>query len=150
MEISIRQAEQLPKQIENLAALANQEGYAFIQRLIEEFQSGKNRFDQKGESLLLAFDGDTLVGCGGLNQQWGDAGVEERIGRVRRFYVHPQYRQHGVGKKLLLELEKLAKPYYSALCLNTDQKGAAHFYQKHNYVFVESHPNYNYFKYLIS
>lgn len=150
MEISIRQAEQLPKQIENLAALANQEGYAFIQRLIEEFQSGKNRFDQKGESLLLAFDGDTLAGCGGLNQQWGDAGVEERIGRVRRFYVHPQYRQHGVGKKLLLELEKLAKPYYSALCLNTDQKGAAHFYQKHNYVFVESHPNYNYFKYLIA
>ncbi|CAM4335864.1 GNAT family N-acetyltransferase [Acinetobacter pragensis] len=150
MEISIRQAEQLPKQIENLAALANQEGYAFIQRLIEEFQSGKNRFDQTGECLLMAYDGNSLVGCGGLNQQWGDAGVEERIGRVRRFYVHPQYRQHGVGKTLLLELEKLAKPYYSALCLNTDQKGAAHFYQKHNYVFVESHPNYNYFKYLIS
>ena len=150
MEISIRQAEQLPKQIENLAALANQEGYAFIQRFIEEFQSGKNRFDQTGECLLMAYDGNSLVGCGGLNQQWGDAGVEERIGRVRRFYVHPQYRQHGVGKTLLLELEKLAKPYYSALCLNTDQKGAAHFYQKHNYVFVESHPNYNYFKYLIS
>ena len=150
MEISIRQAEQLPKQIENLAALANQEGYAFILRLIEEFQSGKNRFDQTGECLLMAYDGNSLVGCGGLNQQWGDAGVEERIGRVRRFYVHPQYRQHGVGKTLLLELEKLAKPYYSALCLNTDQKGAAHFYQKHNYVFVESHPNYNYFKYLIS
>lgn len=149
MEISIRQAEQLPKHIENLAALANQEGYAFIQRLIDEFQSGKNRFDQTGECLLLAYDGDKLVGCGGLNQQWGDAGVEDRIGRVRRFYVHPQYRQHGVGKQLLLELEKKARPFYAALCLNTDIKSAAHFYQKNNYVFVESHPNYNYFKYLI-
>ncbi len=149
MEISIRQAEQLPKHIENLAALANQEGYAFIQRLIDEFQSGKNRFDQTGECLLLAYDGDKLVGCGGLNQQWGDAGVEDRIGRVRRFYVHPQYRQHGVGKQLLLELEKKARPFYAVLCLNTDTKSAAHFYQKHNYVFVESHPNYNYFKYLI-
>ncbi len=76
MEISIRQAEQLPKHIENLAALANQEGYAFIQRLIDEFQSGKNRFDQTGECLLLAYDGDKLVGCGGLNQQWGDAGYD--------------------------------------------------------------------------
>ena len=41
MEISIRQSEQLPQHIENLAALATQEGYIFIQRLIDEFQSGK-------------------------------------------------------------------------------------------------------------
>lgn len=54
----------------------------------------------------MAYDGDKLVGCGGLNQQWGDTEVEARIGRVRRFYVHPQYRQHGVGKQLLIELEK--------------------------------------------
>ena len=150
MEISIRQSEQLPQHIENLAALATQEGYIFIQRLIDEFQSGKNRFDQMGECLLVAYDGDKLVGCGGLNQQWGDTEVEARIGRVRRFYVHPQYRQHAVGKQLLIELEKKARPFYSALCLNTDTKSAAHFYQKQNYVFVENHPNYNYFKYLIA
>ena len=49
MEISIRQADGLPAQIEQLAALARQEGYQFIYKLIEEFQSGKNRFDQSGE-----------------------------------------------------------------------------------------------------
>jgi GNAT superfamily N-acetyltransferase len=150
MDISIRQADGLPAQIEQLAALSRQEGYQFIYKLIEEFQSGKNRFDQTGEFLLLAYDQDQLIGCGGLNQQWGDAGVENRIGRVRRFYVHPKYRQYGVGKALLQHLEKQAKPFYSALCLNTEQKGAAGFYQKQNYVFVESHPNYNYFKYLIA
>ena len=149
MEITIRQAEQLPAQIENIAALAQHEGHVFIHRLIEEYRSGKNRFDQAGEQLLLAYDGDKLIACGGLNQQWGDAGVEERIGRVRRFYVHPQYRQHGVGKQLLFELEKGAKKHFSALCLNTENKFAAKFYQKQNYVFVENHPNYNYFKYLV-
>ena len=149
MEITIRQAEQLPAQIENIAALAQHEGHVFIHRLIEEYRSGKNRFDQAGEQLLLAYDGDKLIACGGLNQQWGDAGVEERIGRVRRFYVHPQYRQHGVGKQLLIELEKGAKKHFYALCLNTENKFAAKFYQKQNYVFVENHPNYNYFKYLV-
>ncbi|RKG34042.1 GNAT family N-acetyltransferase [Acinetobacter tianfuensis] len=150
MEITIRQAEGLPKQIELLAALAQQEGYQFIHWLIEEYQSGKNCFDQTGECLMLAYDQDQLVGCGGLNQQWGDTGVEDRIGRVRRFYVHPKYRQHGVGKQLLQALEKNARPFYSALCLNTEITGAVRFYQKNNYVYVESHPNYNYFKYLIA
>jgi len=150
MEITIRQADGLPKQIEQLAALATKEGYQFIQRLIDEYESGKNRFDQTGECLMLAYDQEQLVGCGGLNQQWGDTGVENRIGRVRRFYVHPKYRQHGVGKLLLLALEKNARSHYSALCLNTEITGAVQFYQKHNYVYVESHPNYNYFKYLIA
>jgi len=63
--------------------------------------------------------------------------------------VHPKYRQHGVGKQLLAYLEQLARPFYSALCLQTDTKLAASFYQKQNYVFVENHPSYNYFKYMI-
>ena len=150
MELIIKEAEQLPAQIETLLKLANKEGVNVVQRLIDEYASGQNQFKDEGEFLLIAYDGDKLIGCGGLNQQWGDAGVEDRIGRVRRFYVHPKYRQYGVGKALLQHLEKQAKPFYSALCLNTEQKGAAGFYQKHNYVFVESHPNYNYFKYLIA
>ncbi|TQR68817.1 GNAT family N-acetyltransferase [Acinetobacter sp. RF14B] len=149
MEIKIVTAKELPDQIEKLAILARKEGYELIDKLIEEYRTGKNCFSHANEFLVGAYDGDRLIACGGLNQQWGDNGVEERIGRVRRFYVHPKYRQHGVGKQLLAYLEKLARPHYSALCLHTDIKQAASFYQKQNYVFVESHPNYNYFKYLI-
>jgi GNAT superfamily N-acetyltransferase len=99
--------------------------------------------------LLLAYDQDQLIACGGLNQQWGENEIEARIGRVRRFYVHPKYRKSGVGRQLLAHLEKCARPNFSALCLNTADLSAASFYQKQNYVFVENHPNYNYFKYLI-
>ncbi|WP_180053841.1 GNAT family N-acetyltransferase [Acinetobacter sp. YH12236] len=149
MDIKIVTAEQLPDQIDTLATLARKEGYDLIDKLIEEYRTGKNCFSQNNEFLACAYDGNKLIACGGLNQQWGDNGIEERIGRVRRFYVHPKYRQHGVGKQLLAYLEQLARPFYSALCLQTDTKLAANFYQKQNYVFVENHPSYNYFKYMI-
>ena len=149
MDIRILKTEQLPEQMGQLAKLAQQEGYDFINKLIDEYQSGKNKFDQQGEALLVAFDETKLVACGGLNQQWGDKEIEARIGRVRRFYVHPDYRKHAIGKQLLIALEQEAKAHFSALCLNTDIRGAADFYQKQNYVFVENHPNYNYFKYLV-
>lgn len=149
MNITIDKAEQLPEQIKELAKQAQKEGFQFVDRLIEEFESGKNRFDQPGEFLLLGYDDDKLVACGGLNQQWNENEIDARIGRVRRFYVLPKYRKYGVGKQLLQQLEKEARANFSALCLNTDTKNAAHFYQKQNYVFVENHPNYSYFKYLI-
>ena len=149
MNIEIKEAQEVPTQIQTLSKHAAQEGFDFVHRLIEEWESGKNRFNQPGEFLLFVYDGDQLVACGGLNQQWNEQDIESRIGRVRRFYVLPNYRKHGVGKQLLQHLEKKARANFSALCLNTDTKSAAHFYQKQNYVYVENHPNYSYFKYLI-
>jgi GNAT superfamily N-acetyltransferase len=149
MDIKIVKAEQLPDEIETLAVLARKEGLDVMDKLIEEYRTAKNCFAQANEHLLVAYDGKKLIACGGLNQQWGDNGIEERIGRVRRFYVHPKYRLHGVGKQLLAQLEQLARPHYSALCLQTDTRLAASFYQKQNYVFVENNPSYNYFKYLL-
>lgn len=149
MDIKIVKAEQLPEQMLTLAKVARKEGFDLLDRLIEEYQTGKNCFGRENEYLALAYDHDKLVACGGLSQQWGDQVIESRIGRVRRCYVHPKYRQHGVGKQVLAFLEQLARPHYSALCLHTEIKDAANFYQKQNYVFVENHPNYNYFKYLV-
>lgn len=150
MNIEIQQVEQLPNKISDLAKQAESEGFNFVSRLIEEFNNGINKFDQPGEFLLMAFDGDQLIACGGLNQQRSEETHGKQIGRVRRFYVLPKYRKHGVGKQLLQHLEKNAKQNYSALCLHTDTQSAVHFYQKMNYVHVANHPNYNYFKYLIS
>lgn len=149
MELIIKEAEQLPAQIETLLKLANKEGVNVVQRLIDEYASGQNRFQDEGEFFLIAYDGDKLIGCGGLNQQREEEGQKSRIGRVRRFYVHPKYRRHGVGKDLLAYLETKAKPNFSALCLQTYTRLAADFYQKQNYVWVENNPSYNYFKYLI-
>ena len=149
LKIEIQEVKELPEAISILAQQANKEGFEFVTRMIEEFESGKNRFDKPNEFLLMAYDNGQLIACGGLNLQWNEQDIETRIGRVRRFYVLPKYRKHGVGKQLLQYLEKKAIANFSALCLNTEIKSAANFYQKMNYVFVENHPNYNYFKYLI-
>lgn len=150
MKIVIKEAKILPQEIVELEKEANEESFNFVTTLIDEFNSGKNCFNQPGEFFLTAYENNKLIACGGLNQQWNEKDLETRIGRVRRFYVLPQYRKYGVGKQLLQHLEKKAITHFSALCLYTDTHPAAHFYQKMNYVFVENHPNYNYFKYLIS
>lgn len=148
MDIKLSVAEQLPIMSE-LAKVAKKEGLDLIDKLVTEYNTAQNRFEHENEFLVLVHDGEKLIGCGGLNRQWGVDGAEERIGRIRRCYVHPKYRQHGIGKQLLAYLEQLAGPHYSALCLQTETNLAAKFYQQQNYVFVENHPNYNYFKYLI-
>ena len=149
MDIKLSVAEQLPAEMSKLAKAAEKEGLTLLTKLIAEYESAKNQFSHNNEFLVLVHDADKLIGCGGLNQQWGDREIEERIGRIRRCYIHPKYRQHGVGKQLLAYLEQLARPHYAALCLQTDTNLAAKFYQKQNYVYVENHPNYNYFKYLV-
>lgn len=149
MKIEIKEVKELPKSISELAKHSEKEGFSFVHRLIEEFEDGTNRFDKAGEFFLVAYDGERLIGCGGLNQQRSEDENESKIGRVRRFYVLPKYRHHSVGKQLLQHLEKKAINTFSALCLQTDTKSASNFYAKMNYVYVQNHSNYNYFKYLI-
>ena len=155
MDILIQQVDQLPSQIQDLVVASKKEGFHLIEKLVDEFEQGINQFNRHGEFLLVAFDGQKLVACGGLNIQMSDdeetnqTNTRHKIGRVRRFYVLPEYRRFGLARRLLQELEKRAKPHFSALCLFTGTTVAAQFYQKQNYVFVENHSNYNYFKYLI-
>ena len=56
MNITIDQAEQLPAQIHELSKQAQKEGFDLIDRLIEEYDSGKNQFNQPGEFLLFVYD----------------------------------------------------------------------------------------------
>ena len=49
MNIKIVTAEQLPDQIETLATLARKEGYNLVDKLIEEYRTGKNCFSHANE-----------------------------------------------------------------------------------------------------
>jgi hypothetical protein len=51
-----------------LAAEARGQERDFVDRLEREWRDASNRFAGAGEILLGAFDGDRLVGVGGLNQ----------------------------------------------------------------------------------
>ncbi|GIN72671.1 N-acetyltransferase GCN5 [Bacillus sp. J14TS2] len=105
------------------------EGYKFINRLVDEYKAGSNRFDKKGEALYVAkLDGE-VVGIGGLNI---DPYLSlPDVGRVRHLYVLQKCRGNRVGKKLLNIIIVEARKHFRTLRLSaTDNPVANNLYIK--------------------
>ncbi len=118
----------------NRAATA--EGFLFLDRLVEDWISGGNRFDQTGECLWGVEMGDELVGVGGLNRDPYDP--TGSMGRIRHVYVAPGHRRHGIGRVLLHALLAEAAPHYAIVRLRTYSRDAAAFYAGLGFVRVSS------------
>jgi len=54
-------------------------------------------------TFLVARRGETVVGCAGLRL------LPDGVGKVKRVFVAPLARGHGLGRRLMLELENLAR-----------------------------------------
>ena len=112
-------------QIRELETEAVAEGFRFLTRLIAEWESGANRFDQQGECLLGVFRNGRLIAVGGLSfDPFSEAGV----GRLRRVYVARASRGQNVGKALVQQLLDLASGHFRVVRLSTDTPEGAAFY----------------------
>ena len=136
-EARIERVTQLgPNELDELVNRSLEEGFKFVQRLRDEYQSGVNRFDQPCEALLLARDADTMdarinVAVIGLNL---DPNGQPGVMRVRRFYVLPERRGHGLGRTMLLEVIQLARGAHAkSLEVHTDNPQAARFYERNGF-----------------
>ena len=134
--ILVTQTATLPSGLSTLARCAEQEGFRFLQRLVADFETGQNRFAQAGEALFQARDGEKLVGVGGLNQD--PYSRHPRVGRVRRLYVHPDYRKLGVARQLMQSIEQVGRDLFVELRLRTDTAGAAAFYVRLGYTTLDT------------
>jgi len=106
---------------------SEQEGFRFVRRFYDEYVSGKNRFDRDGETVFVARQSSQIVGICGLNQDpYSQFGT---IGRVRRLYVHPDFRRYGVGRRLVSIVILEARRFYTTLTLRTDNPVADKFYR---------------------
>ena len=140
----VKKIDHLPDRIGHLVRLSAVEGFRFLKRLVEDFESGENRFDQPGEALFAVLDKGTLLGIGGLNI---DPYAETSdVGRIRRFYIDPGYRRIGLGQKLLTAMEVHAKSHFAQLRLYTDTEAAAMFYEHLGYVRVADIPRVSHLK----
>lgn len=126
--IAIVNCAELQRQaIDHLVTESLREGFRFVKRLVEEYHSGVNRFDQPGEALLIAIVQGTVVGVGGLNRD--PYFNDPNVGRLRHVYVEAAWRRRGVGRVLVTALVDAAQPHYRLLTLRTDTAAADRFYQ---------------------
>jgi GNAT superfamily N-acetyltransferase len=143
IEVSIERVLQLePTELDELVIRSLEEGFQFVQRLRDEYESGINRFDQPGEALLLARAAQEVIAVIGLNL---DPQGQPSVMRVRRFYVLPEHRGHGLGRKMLLEVIAMARAAKATkLELHTDNPQAASFYERNGFqALTSTNPTYH-------
>src|ERR1700721_344949 len=102
MIIPIQKIELPVPGMERLLAEAREEGYDFVETLVEDWASAENRFDAPGEVLCGHLENGLLVAVGGLNCD-PFAGRPD-MGRLRRVYVRPAWRNKGIGRALMTAL----------------------------------------------
>jgi len=68
---------------------SKKEGYNIIERLINEFRNGKNKFNKKGEALIVCQLSKKIIGICGLNID----PLSPKRAKIRRLYALMQYRK---------------------------------------------------------
>lgn len=132
----VERVNDLPADIEALCAQSEAEGFRFLRRLINDWQCGDNRFDHDGEAFYAVYQDGQLAAVGGLNCDCDD----DNLGRIRRVYVHPDFRRHGVGTALMRRIEQDAMGRFRRLVLFTESWVAAGFYDGLQYRPIVGHP----------
>ena len=146
-DMHIQQIENLMKyEFKYLVQESKEEGFKFLKKLINEYENELNTFNKSGECLYGIFQGEKLIGIGGLN---ADPYTENnKIGRLRRFYIAKDYRRIGLGKLLLNKLLSHTEKYFKVVVLHTDTKQGDVFYTANGFVKREAHKGSSHYKVL--
>ena len=126
-QVNIQLITHLPPEIQALEKEAVGEGFRFMTRLIDEWNSGANRFEAPGECLMAAYLNQQLVGIGGLSV---DPYAAKSMARLRRVYVSASSRRHHVGQTLVKALIAHAALRFQSVGLFTDTAEGDAFYLK--------------------
>jgi GNAT superfamily N-acetyltransferase len=114
-----------------LQAEARQEGYDFIETLIDEWVSSANRFERPGETLLGVIDQGTIIAVGGLTiDPFVSHSGQAEVGRIRRVYVRNAWRDRGIGRALVTALVEKAREGFRSVRLRAENDDAARLYER--------------------
>src|ERR1700685_2460996 len=86
---------ELPHDTRRLRDEADRDGVRNMALLVERWRNGAERFDGPGEALFGAFDGNALVGVGGVTRETAVPAM-----RMRRLYMLKAHRKLGAGRLL--------------------------------------------------
>ena len=122
-------------ELEQLARAAKDEGFAFVQRLRSELETGSVERDGQRSFFIVIESESRVIGVGGVTPDPYIATPD--VGRVRHVYIAPAFRNQGLGQQLVAALELCAAKQYKNLRLRTDTLAAARFYERAGYTPVE-------------
>lgn len=120
----------LPAGFGTLRDEARDEGHTHMDRLVTDWVTGANRFNAAGEALLCAFVAESLAGIGGMTIDPADPAAL----RMRRFYVRPVFRRHGVRRRLAGALMTTARHVTDRVVLTAETELAARFWEALEFV----------------
>ena len=130
--------------LDSIVKQSKEDGFRFVERLINDYKNGRNTFNRFGEGLFGVFNEEgVLVAIGGLNKDPFSNG--QCIGRLRRFYVDKEYRRSGIGSLLVKKIINEAKRFYKILVLHTDTDQADKFYSSNGFTKGNLYPNSSHF-----
>ena len=111
----------------DMRAESEASGYRFLRQVVDEWESGVNRFSLPGEALLVAEINGRWVGVCGLSI---DPYLDDpRVGRVRNVYVLADCRRTGIGRRLVQEAVSRARGIFDRLRLRGEEQGPARLYE---------------------
>ncbi|HEY4286380.1 MAG TPA: GNAT family N-acetyltransferase [Puia sp.] len=113
--------------ITQLANEALLDGFTFVQRTIEEWESGLNTFSKPGEKLWALVMEEEVIGIAGLNRDPYTS--DENSGRVRHLYIARAYRRNGYARLLMGKIIQEARGRFASLRLFTENPAAACLYE---------------------
>ena len=136
--MDIRRLHEIPESVHSLAEIASAEGHNNVLTLLQEYESGLNRFNKPGEALFAAYENGRIVGIGGVNVDPYE--TAEEVARVRRLYVIPEARRRGVASRLMWHIEAVAaRQHFRRIQLFTASSAAGDFYQRLGYSATTRH-----------
>jgi GNAT superfamily N-acetyltransferase len=130
--ITVHQIELPAPGLTELQTDARKEGYNFIETLVKEWSTGENRFNAPGEVLCGCTDQGLLVAVGGLSRDPFTTASD--VGRIRRIYVRPKWRNRGFGTALVTSLIEQARKNFRYVRLRAENRSAARLYEKTGFV----------------
>jgi tRNA-Thr(GGU) m(6)t(6)A37 methyltransferase TsaA len=111
---------------------SEKEGYRFVRKLLNQYETGENCFEKTGEVLYVAVIHNEVVGVCGLNQD--PYCGKGHVGRVRHLFVRSTFRNQGIAGRLLDKIKEEANEHFTVLTLRTSNPIADKFYRSIGFI----------------
>lgn len=133
--IVIEATTDLPSDLGNLVRQSEEEGFNFIRRLKNEWDTSTNRFDGFGEFLLAAYSEEKTIGVCGVNVD--PYSSKQGVARLRHLYVAPANRSNCVGSDLVKHCLGNLPSSFNIIRLRVPNAETGRFYERLGFELVD-------------